>query len=129
MKTVSGICRFCKQIAVVQIPDDKEFDQKRIDDIASSECKCTGAQEERKIGYLADDARSGIRRILEDKDQISAAKIMLSAVDPVARGRIKKVSVNIDGEMTCSMYLKSARIIVESRRTLVEYSDGETIEE
>lgn len=66
--------------------------------------------------------------ILAKKNEKTVAQVMLAAVDGMARDRIKKVSINIDGETTCSMYQKGGKIIVESRRTEVEYSDGEAAE-
>lgn len=46
----------------------------------------------------------------------------------IARGRIKKIAVNFDGITTASIYASGKKIAVETRETVVEYADGETVD-
>ena len=129
MKAKTGICRFCGQLRTVMVPDGKEFSEEELNAIAGTECNCSAAEEEREIGNIKDAAAESIEKILVKKEGSTAAGILSAAIDPIARKKVKKVSVNMDGELVCSMYMKGKKIIVEARQTMVEYSDGEAIDE
>lgn len=129
MKAKTGICRFCGQLRTVMVPDGKEFSEEELNAIAGTECNCSTAEEEREIGNIKDAAAESIEKILVKKERSTAAGILSAAIDPIARKKVKKVSVNMDGELVCSMYMKGKKIIVEARQTMVEYSDGEAIDE
>lgn len=125
MMPVNAICQYCGQSCVVMVKPGKEYTDEELNRIATSECTCAGAEDENKVRSRINDANDAIDMVLAKKNKKTVAKIMLAAVDAMARDRIKKVSINIDGETNCSMYMKGKKIIVESRRTEVEYSDGE----
>ena len=129
MKAKTGICRFCGQLRTVMVLDGKEFSEEELNAIAGTECNCSAAEEEREIGNIKDAAAESIEKILVKKERSTAAGILSAAIDPIARKKVKKVSVNMDGELVCSMYMKGKKIIVEARQTMVEYSDGEAIDE
>lgn len=129
MQAKTGTCRFCGQIRTVMVPDGKKFTEEELDAIAGTECNCSAAEEEREIGNVKDAARESIERILVKRERGTAAAILSAAVDPMARKKVKKVSVNMDGELVCSMYMKGKKVIVEARQTMVEYSDGEAVDE
>ena len=129
MKAKTGICRFCGQLRTVMVPDGKEFSEEELNAIAGTECNCSAAEEEREIGNIKDAAAESIEKILVKKERSTAAGILSAAIDPIARKKVKKVSVNMDGELVCSMYMKGKKIIVEAQQTMVEYSDGEAIDE
>ena len=128
MRSKTGTCKYCRQYKVVQVPKDKEYTQEELDDIATAECDCDGAEEEAKVRGKIKAAMDSIDRILVKRQKKDIAPVMQSAVELMARGKIKKVSINIDGDTTCSMYGKGSKIVVESRQTLVECSDGEMVE-
>lgn len=125
----TGTCSFCGQFETVMVPEGKVFTQEELDAIASAECVCSAAEEEREIRCIKDAARDSIEKILASKNRNTAAAILTAAVDPIARKKCKKVSVNMDGELVCSMYMKGRKVIVEARQTMVEYSDGEAVDE
>lgn len=129
MKAKTGTCRFCGQIRTVMVPNGKVFTEEELDAIAGTECNCSAAEEEREIGNIKDAASESIERILVKRERSTAAGILSAAIDPIARKKVKKVSVNMDGELVCSMYMKGKKIIVEARQTMVEYSDGEAVDE
>lgn len=123
-----AVCMYCGQQAVVMVAEGKEYTEAELNKIATMDCTCAGAEDEKKIQSKKTDAQDAIEMILAKKNKKTVAQVMMAAVDGMARDRIKKVSINIDGETTCSMYQKGGKIIVESRRTEVEYSDGEAAE-
>ena len=40
MRTTNGTCKYCGQIRIVQVSEDKNYTQDEIDKIAESECDC-----------------------------------------------------------------------------------------
>lgn len=44
MDTVNGTCKYCGQIRIVQVSEDKNYTQEEIDKIASCECDCDVAR-------------------------------------------------------------------------------------
>lgn len=61
----------------------------------------------------------------EEMDKIASSECNCEGAEAVARKYVKKITVNVDGMLTASMYLSSGKIIVESRKTEVYQSDGE----
>ena len=126
MKSENGTCRFCGQLRIVQIGDDKEYSQPDLDTIASSECNCSRAAAERKINFAETKAKEAIETVLRDDATKSASEILKRSIDDVARGFVKKISVNIDGCVTASMWLtKKGYIGVERRETIVDQAGAE----
>lgn len=129
MRATDAQCLYCGQQAVVMVAEGKEYTRAELDRIATMDCTCAGAEDEKKVKSKIKDAQDAIEMVLAKKNKKTVAQVMLAAVDGMARDRIKKVSINIDGKTTCSMYQKNGKIIVESRWTEVEYSDGEAQDE
>lgn len=127
METIQmdGVCKYCGQVMIVSVPEGRHYSQEEIDRMATMDCTCPGGEAEAVIQKRVNDAAEAIDRVLAKKNKKTVAQIMLGAVDALARDRVKKISVNIDGGTTCSMYLKNKKIIVEARTTEVECSDGE----
>ncbi len=118
-----GTCKWCGQTrTVMRVP--VETTQEEMDKIASSECNCEGAEKEREVEYLISTAGASIRKIVQKRSP-DAARILQAGAEAVARKYVKKITVNVDGMLTASMYLSSGKIIVESRKTEVYQSDGE----
>lgn len=123
MNKMIGRCRFCGQSRIVAAaPDDATQDL--LDQIATDECDCDGATQEQSIRYLVDRAEWSINRIVAKRTSAAAA-ILRAGAEAVARRQIKKISVNVDGAMTASLYLSGAKIVAECRKTEVYVSDGE----
>jgi len=126
-RNVTGTCRWCGQIrTIMKAPENATQDE--LDRIASDECTCDGANKERKIREMISTAESSILKVVT-KRAPGAAQILEAGVEQVARGYAKKVSVNVDGMLTASMYRSGDRIVVESRKTEVYIADGETVDD
>lgn len=122
-----GTCKWCGQaLAIMKAPENATQDE--LDRIASDECTCDGANKERKIREMISTAESSILKVVT-KRAPGAAQILEAGVEQVARGYAKKVSVNVDGMLTASMYRSGDRIVVESRKTEVYIADGETVDD
>ena len=48
MRTTNGVCKYCGQMRIVQVSENKEYTQEDIDRIAESECDCDIASMMRK---------------------------------------------------------------------------------
>lgn len=48
MRTTNGVCKYCGQMRIVQVSEDKEYTQEDLDRIAESECDCDIASMMRK---------------------------------------------------------------------------------
>lgn len=121
MKAVQGTCKFCGQIVMLQVGEDRQLTQGDLDNIASQECDCDGAAAEREIIAAEMAARNNINRIYKDDICRAAAGIMLNAVDNVARGYLKKISININGRVTATMWrIPSGAVVVERRETTID---------
>lgn len=124
MRAETGTCKWCGQVRTVMVPEDKELTREGLDRIASAECDCEGAATERRVKEVSLQARRSIETLLED--QQTPAAILRQGVDGVARGKIKKISVNVDGYITCSMWKgKTGSLVIEKREITVEQSEGD----
>lgn len=127
MNKIIGYCRFCGNPMMVMAND--EMTDEDLNNQASLECDCEGARAERDIQHLIKTGEHSLKMIIAKKSQ-KTADALLPFVEFIARGKIKKISINFDGITTASMYTASSgkKIAVETRETVVEYSDGETVE-
>ena len=48
MRITNGVCKYCGQMRIVQVSEDKEYTQEDLDRIAESECDCDIASMMRK---------------------------------------------------------------------------------
>lgn len=122
-----GYCKYCGNSRIVQKAE--HMTEEEINNQASLECNCEGAREERDVQELIDSGRKSLK--LVGKKSGAVERALEPFVELIARKKIKKISVNFDGIVTASVYMPNSgkKIAVETRETVVEYSDGETIDE
>ena len=96
MKTATGTCKYCGQIATFEVPD--KFTQKEIDEEAVKRCDCPEAQAITKQQEMIASAEGMIRDFFRDRDGMEAIKLLLlSAVEPIAKGEIGAISISKGG--------------------------------
>lgn len=118
MKTATGVCKFCGQNAVLEVPE--EFTQEMIDEEAVKKCDCPEAQAFTKQQEEIATAEGMIREFFEDREGMQAVKdILLSAVEPLARSEIGSISISKNG-YTGSMKPTKDGIKVSLKYTTVE---------
>lgn len=125
MKSSIGYCKYCS--ASRMIMDSPAMTEEDRNNQASFECDCEGATAEREVQYLISTGEASLDLIVGKKSK-KVAEVLRPFLELIARGRIKKISVNFDGITTASMYATSSgkKIAVETRETRIEYADGET---
>lgn len=112
MKQVSGTCKFCKQVRVIQVPES--YNEKDIDDEVTKHCTCESAMAEQTIQSIIACTESTIRQFFKDKGLELFEKTLLSLVEPMARRKVMKISMNAQN-FTVSMKRKTETIEVSSR--------------
>lgn len=124
MKNI-GYCKFCGNSRMVM--ESESMTEEDLNNQAALECDCEGAKAEREVQYLVSTGKASLNLIIAKKSK-KTAEALVPFVELIARGRIKKISINFDGITTASMYTASSgkKIAVETRETVVEYADGET---
>lgn len=122
-----GYCKFCGNSRMIMKSD--KMSEAQLNEQASLECDCEGARAERNILELIQSGEHSLKLIIGKKSE-KTAKALIPFVEMIARGKIKKVSINFDGITTASLYTSSSgkKITAETRETVVECSDGETVD-
>lgn len=122
-KDTYGKCKWCGQSrTIMHVPED--YTQAQCDAVATDECDCERAKKERDIRELVDKASTSIAKIVSKRSS-DAAAVLQAGASAVAHQYVKKISINVDGALTCSMYMSSGKIIVEARKTEIYTTDGE----
>ena len=106
----TGVCRFCGQNKLVEVPD--YLTEEEINEEASRECYCQGAKDYRKAKELEamieqqKMSARGTTLQLFHEDYPDIEKLLNSAIDPLAAHKFKKVSVTTDDGMSASIKWK-----------------------
>jgi len=118
MKTATGTCKYCGQIATLQVPE--EFTQEIIDEEATKKCDCPEAQAFTKQQEEIANAEGMIKDFFKDREGMQKIKdILLSAVEPLAKSEIGAISISKDG-YTGSMKPTKDGIKVSLKYTTVD---------
>lgn len=67
MKQTTGLCKYCGQIRMIQLSEDKEYTQAEIDNIAVSECDCDVAKILRKRTMAYGNLRGKLNERMPDE--------------------------------------------------------------
>lgn len=97
MIALNGCCKYCGQIRIVQVSEDKKYTQEELDKIAESECDCDIATRFRK----RNEAYGNLRGMLDER-------FPDDAIEEKAR-RIKKLLL-ITGRMMSDAMIDSITI-------------------
>ena len=96
MKTKTGTCKFCGQIATLEVPE--KFTQEMIDEEAVKRCDCPEAQAYTKQQEEIANAEGMIKTFFEKREGMETVKdLLLSAVKPLAENSIGAISISKDG--------------------------------
>ena len=96
MKTATGVCKYCGQIATLQVPES--FAQDVIDEEATRKCSCPEAQAAERQQAMIASAEGMIKEFFRDREGMDTIKdLLLRAVEPIARGEIGAISISRGG--------------------------------
>lgn len=114
--TEYGTCKYCKQRVLVQIPGEGDVPEDYADDVASEECTCTKAREERDKKNAKSEAFSKISMLFDDYSD--AKNLLVEAVQPLISTGIESISIKIDKKTKATMKITSkGKIRVEKTIT------------
>ena len=118
MKTKTGACKFCGQIATLEVPE--KFTQEMIDEEAVKRCDCPEAQAYTKQQESIANAEGMIKEFFKDREGMDTIKeLLLGAVKPLAENSIGAISISKDG-YTGSMKPTKDGIKVSLKYTTVD---------
>lgn len=96
MVTATGVCKFCGQTAALEVPET--FTQKDIDQEVTRKCTCPEAEAITKQQEMIASAEGMIIDFFQDREGMDAIKLLLlSAVEPIAKGEIGAISISKGG--------------------------------
>ena len=115
MKSVDGVCRFCGQFMVLEVPES--YTQEMTDEEATKKCKCPEAKAYTRMEENIANAEGAIRQIFKDRTELETVRdILFNAVRPMAEESIGKISIS-KGADTCSMKPTKDGIRISIKRT------------
>lgn len=121
MKTETGVCKYCGQIMTLQVPES--FSQDVIDEEATRKCSCPEAIAETKMNESIANAEGAIKEFFAEREGLEDLEYLLkSAVVPLAKGRISKVSIAKGG------YVGTMKPGKEGIKISLKYTTEESIE-
>lgn len=95
MKTMTGECRFCKQINAFEWAGDKIPSEEDLKEEGTRACTCEAAREWRDREYKIAAAEECLDRILPNPEEQTAKDIMKKAVQHISNGGIYSININI----------------------------------
>ena len=118
MKTATGACKFCGQIATLEVPE--KFTQEMINEEVVKKCDCPEAKAFTKQQETIAAAEGMIKDFFEGREGMEKIKdLLLSAVKPLAENAIGAISISKDG-YTGSMKPTKDGIKVSLKYTTVD---------
>lgn len=92
-----GNCRYCGQQMMTE-----ETTQKRADYVAEMNCTCKEGMEHRNTENMIADAKENVEALFSDEDE-KTTTVMRVAIEALAAGTIKSVSIKIDERTSCKI--------------------------
>lgn len=117
MKEVKHACRFCGQFALVEVPDS--FTDEEIGEEVALQCKCKPAKEyqEKKEKEeqleMAKTSAKGTTFELFHESHPDVEELLNAAINPVADGKIKSVTIKTGGKTTATIKKSKDTIVVQ----------------
>lgn len=113
----TGVCRFCGQNKLVEVPDS--FTQDEIDEEASTECWCMDAKaykERKEYQAMVEQAKTsakGTTLQLFHEDHPDIEEVLNYAMNPLVDKKFKKITIATGGKTTAKMSFSNGSIKVE----------------
>ncbi len=79
-----------------------EVNQESADYVAEMNCKCQEGMEHRNTEDMKDAAKTNVTSLFPDED-MKTIDVMYAAIEALAAGTLKKVSIKIDERTTCNL--------------------------
>lgn len=113
-----GVCRFCGQTFMFETISGEASD-KQLEEYATQKCNCPEARAYQGVLEAKDKASRNIKILFEHYP--AAAEILEEAIEPVAGGAIKSITVNLDGGVKGTLKLgQSGKVRLKKTTTTTD---------
>lgn len=122
MRTETGTCKYCKQIRVIEVPDDMLVEQKDLDISATDNCDCPSASWERKRQEKLMLANNKIQELVpfDTEPARNLREVLMLTANMLTKGEIENLSIK-NGSSKISMKTTSTGgIKIEKKTTKTE---------
>ncbi len=123
MKTVQGICRFCHNYVMIQVPesvDENDWKQKEeiINAQADRQCTCREGEKWRHQEAKIESAKEIIETWTDNLGEQTAGGLLMAAVEPAFKGAIKQMQITTE-KGTYIMKLQDGDVKLKHKETII----------
>lgn len=120
MQTLTGVCKYCGQTKVINVPDELDMSIDDIDQQATKECNCPEATHERRKKETYDRAEAVIDSMFPSDDSMNIRYLLKKSAEMIVDGTIAGTKID-DGSRTISIKMTGKGTIkVEKKITRKE---------
>lgn len=126
MKTVNGVCKYCGQMRILQVSEDKAYTNEDLDRIAASECDCDVATLLRKrnmaFGNLEgmlderfpDDATDDKEKVIKELLRTGGKLMSETTIDSLSfASESEKYSLSLSQKLTFKLKITNTETEVQ----------------
>ena len=123
MKTVQGICRFCHNYVMVQVPEtvDENSTKDTVEIIhaqADRQCTCREGEKWRNQEAKIESAKDIIETWTNNVGEQTAGGLLMAAVEPAFKGAIKQMQITTE-KGTYTMKMKDGDVNLTHKETII----------
>lgn len=123
MKTVQGICRFCHNYVMVQVPEtvDENSTKDTVEIIhaqADRQCTCREGEKWRNQEAKIESAKDIIETWTNNVGEQTAGGLLMAAVEPAFKGAIKQMQITTE-KGTYIMKIKDGDVNLTHKETII----------
>ena len=123
MKTVQGICRFCHNYVMVQVPETVDENSTKdtveiINALADRECTCKEGEKWRHQEAKIESAKEIINTWTDNVGEQTTGSLLMAAVEPAVKGVIKQIQITTE-KGTYIMKIKDGDVNLTHKETII----------
>lgn len=111
---LTGYCDFCNQARLVSVQDTRKWTENELNMIATDECECIRAKEQREREEKLKRAELYINNLVTD-DHEDIKHLLIEVVPLLLDHKLKKCTVNIDGAVTYTVFRGNDDAVIAQR--------------
>ncbi len=125
MKSANGTCKYCGQVRIVKVPEKKDLPEEVLDQIATDECDCDRAKQQRERAEKIERAEITIENMAPEKEK-QAADIMKAALPEIVDLRIRKISISVSSDVSYTLSRgKDGEVKIRRQEIIVSEDEAE----
>ena len=123
MKTVQGICKFCNNYVMVQVPvtvdeNSTKDTVKIINPLADRQCSCKAGEKWRYQEAKIESAKAIINTWTDNVGEQTTGSLLMAAVEPAVKGVIKQIQITTE-KGTYTMKMKDGDVNLTHKETII----------